>query len=172
MEQGSFRQTDNPLDMALSGRGFFKVNTGAGTRYTRNGNFQVDLDGRLVTSVGDPVMGESGPIVVGDGNVTVDATGGISVDGEEVDRLSIVTFDEKEQIKKDYASYYVYTGERAERQPEDTVVRHKFLEGSNVVVTEEVIKMIETLRHFESYQKVLQTFDETDGKLINEVGKL
>lgn len=46
------------------------------------------------------------------------------------------------------------------------------VEESNVVVTEEVVRMIETLRNFESYQKVLQTFDETDTKLITEVGKL
>jgi len=83
MEQGSLRHTENMLDMALSGDGFFKVSTGAGTRYTRNGTFQIDFEGRLVTSEGDPVMGQSGPIVVDGGNVTVDAIGGVSVDGRK-----------------------------------------------------------------------------------------
>jgi flagellar basal-body rod protein FlgG len=67
----------------------------------------------------------------------------------------------------------VYAGDDGEGpRPQETSVKQGYLEGSNVVVTQEMIEMIETLRHFESYQKVLQTFDETDAKVINDVGRL
>ena len=58
LTQGNMRQTGNPLDLAISGDGFFKVETPYGIRYTRNGKFLVNAEGVLVTSEGDPVMGD------------------------------------------------------------------------------------------------------------------
>jgi flagellar basal-body rod protein FlgG len=173
MEQGSLRHTGNALDVALSGKGFFKVTTPDGIRYTRNGKFYVDAEGQLTTTAGDPVMGDGGPITIEGTNVAVDGSGRISVDGDEVDTLAVVSFASPELLEKQGDSYYLYTGEEGEGpRPQETFVRQGYIEQSNVVVTQEMIKMIETLREFESYQKVLQTFDETDAKVINDVGKL
>lgn len=173
MAQGNMRHTGNSLDLALAGEGFFKVNTAAGIRYTRDGRFHLNARGELVTSNGDPVMGSGGPVSIDGTDVTVDATGRIDVDGTEVDTLSIVFFDRSGRLRKEGLSYYVYEGDVGEGpRPEQTSVMQGYLEESNVAVTEEMIRMVEALRNFESYQKVLQTFDETDGKAINEVGKL
>src|SRR4051812_43163881 len=61
--QGAAEQTKNPLDVAIDGGGFLVVQTPAGERYTRDGALQIDNQGRLVTAVGNPVLGNSGPIV-------------------------------------------------------------------------------------------------------------
>ncbi len=63
-EQGAVTRTGNPLDVALVGDGFLAVQTPDGERYTRNGSFTIDANGQLSTSEGNPVMGESGPIVI------------------------------------------------------------------------------------------------------------
>jgi flagellar basal-body rod protein FlgF len=173
LAQGNIRHTGNAVDLALSGEGFFKVSTQDGIRYTRNGKFHVNAEGQLVTPSGHPVLGEGGPISIEGTDVVVDDIGKVSVDGEEVDTLAVVSFGEPELLQKQGDSYYVYNGDEGEGPtPQETSVKQGYLEESNVVVTQEMIKMIETLRHFESYQKVLQTFDETDAKVINEVGKL
>lgn len=171
--QGNIRHTGNPLDLALEGEGFFRVMTPAGIRYTRNGRFNLNAEGILVTSNGDPVLGTGGRVSIQGEHVTIDATGRIEVDKTEVDTLSIASFERPELLQKEGLSSYIYKGDEKEiLRPEEISVGQGYLEESNVVVTEEVIRMVEALRTFESYQKVLQTFDETDAKVINEVGKL
>jgi flagellar basal-body rod protein FlgG len=173
LDQGNIRHTDNALDLALSGKGFFKVNTPDGIRYTRNGKFYLNGEGQLTTTAGDSVLGEGGPITIEGTDVAVDDSGRISVDGSEVDTLVVVFFAQPELLQKQGDTYYLYTGYDGEGpRPEGTSVKQGYIEQSNVIVTQEMIEMIETLREFESYQKVLQTFDETDAKVINDVGKL
>jgi len=173
MEQGNMTHTGNPLDVGLSGDGFFKVNTPSGIRFTRDGRFLTNAEGVLVTSKGDSVMGESGTISVEGKEVVIDESGGVTAAGSQIDTLEIVSFGRPERLRKEGEGYYVYDGDEGEQtRPVGTTVKQGYVEESNVVVTEEVVRMIETLRNFESYQKVLQTFDETDTKLITEVGKL
>lgn len=173
MSQGNIRHTGNSLDLAISGKGLFKVDTPDGVRYTRNGRFYVNGAGQLATSDGAPVLGDGGPIAIDGKEVSVDDTGRISVDGEVVGTLSIVSFPDPEKLQKQGLSYYIYNGAEAEgARPPQTAVRQGYVEESNVAVTDEVIKMVETLRIFESYQKVLQTFDEVDAQAINQIGKL
>lgn len=173
LAQGNIRHTGNTLDVALAGDGFFKVSTPDGIRYTRNGKFYVNADGQLAASDGAPVLGQGGPISIEGKTVAIDESGKITVDGESVDSVAVVSFAKPELLRKQGLSYYVYEGQEGEGgHPNNTSVKQGYLEESNVTVTEEVIKMVETLRNFESYQKVLQIFDEADGKVINEVGRL
>jgi len=170
--QGNIRYTGNPLDVALQGEGFFKVETPAGIRYTRNGRFARNADGVIVTQNGDPVLGERGPILIHGNNVSIDSEGRVVVDNTEVDRLPVYKFERSEYLQKEGLSYYIYRGDEEEVfRADDTLVKGGYLEESNVVIAEEMVKMMDTLRTFESYQKVLQSFDETDGRVINEVGK-
>jgi len=173
LSPGNIRRTGNPLDVALEGEGFFKVQTPAGVRYTADGRFSLNGEGLLVTSKGDPVLGSSGPVSIQGKDITIDDTGRIEVDESAVDRLSIASFERPERLQKEGSSYYIYNGDEEEiSEPEQTSVKQGYIEESNVVVTQEMIGMVEALRNFESYQKVLQTFDETDARVVNEVGKL
>ena len=173
LKQGNLRLTENPLDIALGGDGFFKIDTPHGIRYTRNGNFCLNADGMIVTQNGDSVLGENGTILIEDGNIAIDTQGRITVDETIVDTLSVVTFVRPERLQKEGLSYSVYRGDQNEIvTPEEVLVRQGYLEESNVTVVEEMSRMIETLRVYESYQKVIQTFDEASYKAINEVGRV
>ena len=80
---GSLKQTGNTLDLALEGDGFFVINTPQGKAYTRQGNFQRDGNGKLVTIDGYEVLG-SGPITIENGKVDIDTSGNIAVNGVPV----------------------------------------------------------------------------------------
>ena len=173
LSQGNIRLTGNPLDIALEGDGFFRIETPGGIRYTRNGSFCLNADGVLVTKNGDPVLGENGTILIGDGDIAIDTQVQVTVDDTVVDTLSVDRFVRPERLRKDGLSYCIYSGDQGEIvKPERIFVKQGYLEGSNVMVVEEMAKMIETLRTYESYQKMIQTFEETNHKAINEVGRV
>jgi flagellar basal-body rod protein FlgG len=175
--QGAIQTTGNPLDMALSGQGFFKIETSEGIKYTRNGNFSLDINGTLVDQNGNPVMGQGGAIAIDTANVeqdlSVNQNGEILLSGEVVDTLDIVTFKALNKLERDGQNFLSYTGETTDEiQAQGAVVQHKALEKANIVVVEEMVRMIDYHRMFETFTKSMMTFDEIDSKAINEVGKL
>ena len=171
--QGDLVATESPLDLAISGDGFFKIQTDHGNRYTRNGNFSLNAEGTLVTSEGDPVLGENGPITI-DGNViTISDTGEINVDETVVGTLKIVSFDAPEQLTKEGNSLLIHGGpEKDEIIPADSKIRQRHLEQSNVEIVREMTSMVTTNRSYESFQKLMQTIDELNAKAVTEVGKI
>ena len=79
LRQGSLETTGNNLDLAISGSGFFAVQTSRGVRYTRNGSFHVDSTGQMVTQDDEAVLGPNGPIILPPGSVTIASDGTVSV---------------------------------------------------------------------------------------------
>jgi len=171
--QGDLVATESPLDLAISGDGFFKIQTDHGNRYTRNGNFSLNAEGTLVTSEGDPVLGENGPITI-DGNViTISDTGEINVDETVVGTLKIVSFDAPEQLTKEGNSLLIHGGpEKDEIIQADSKIRQRHLEQSNVEIVREMTSMVTTNRSYESFQKLMQTIDELNAKAVTEVGRI
>lgn len=175
--QGNILTTGNPLDFAISGKGFFKIETPEGIKYTRNGNFTLDNTGILVDQNGNPVMGQAGPIVLEGENLdtalSVNQAGEIAIGGELVDTLDIVEFQDLKKMKRDAGTLLIYDGETTDEiQAQDAVVQHKAIEKSNVLVVEEMVRMIDYHRMFETFTKSMMSFDEIDSKAINDVGKL
>jgi len=175
--QGNLRQTGNPLDLALSGPGFFKVNTPQGVRYTRNGSFKLTQDGMIVTQSGAPVLGKSGPINASNasgGEITVDEQGAVFVDGNLVDTLSLATFAPSVRLEKEGNSLYRPGPDAVEgtKGEGETVVGQGYLEESNVQATEELVQMLYTVRAYESYQKMIRSLADMDSKAVNDAGRL
>jgi len=169
--QGQLRQTGNPLDLALDGSGFFCVETTAGIRYTRSGNFTRNLDGELTTPDGHRVLGTGGTIEIGrGGQITVDAEGGITVDGQFVGKLQVVDFPEPERMERIGQTLFD-AGAQAQSDAETVSVNQGYLEMSNVEAIRTMTEIIEVLRGYESYQKTIRAMDETTAKAINEVGR-
>lgn len=173
-EQGSFRATDSSSDFALSGEGFFSVETPAGERYTRNGNFILGKEGVLVTKDGYPLMGENGQIHLEDNNFNVNEDGMIySKDGEFIDRIKVVRFDNERYLKKMGNSLWsandisgsAYVAEGSERPK----MMQGYVETSNVNVVEEMVKMIEVNRAYEANQKTIQSEDAMMSTLWTKV---
>jgi flagellar basal-body rod protein FlgF len=175
---GSLNPTNNPLDVAVQGRGFFVVDTPQGLRYTRNGNFTLTSSGTLVTAQGDPVMGVNGRIQLPDlqnlkrGQIVISESGEIDVDNRSIARLRVVDFGAGTGLTKQTSSLFVApAGVLPSDIREDSVqIRQGFLEGSNVEGLEEMIAMIELTRNFESNQRIIQAEDGTLER-ANDVGR-
>lgn len=167
---GPLVHTGNDLDLALEGEGFFKVMTAAGEKYTRDGSFTLDREGRLVTRTGDPVLGENGPITVSGNRISIGRDGRVLVDGSEAGRLSVIKFQAPQHVKKEGRSYYAYSGgeDRGIVDVPAPDVKQGYLEKANVDSSEEMIKMIEAFRTFEAVQKALQNMDEVTSKMVND----
>ena len=177
---GSLKNTGNDLDLALVGKGFFCVQTPDGIQYTRKGDFTLNANGVLVTRNGWPVMGESGEISV-DGQenphqykkFSVDEEGNITVDGNQVDSLRLVDFPQPYTLTKVGEALFKPADSGAgEIQTEDLRVSQGFIELSNVDAVKMMTEMIEVLRGYESYQKIIRSVDEINSRAINEIGKM
>ncbi len=169
--QGAMRVTDEPLDIAVEGDGFFAVQTPQGVRYTRNGNFTLDAQGQIVTQNGFPVLGDGGAIILPPGKVNVTSNGKVFIDKEEVATLSTVEFSDRNGLKKVGDSLFEVV--RGAATPSTEIrVRQGMLEQSNVNPVEEMVFMINVMRSYESAQKAIQTVSEIAGKSANEVGRL
>lgn len=182
-EQGSFKQTHSPSDLALEGKGFFAVETPEGERYTRNGNFLLGVEGYLMTKDGYPVMGEEGRIFLQDMEYKIDQDGRIFArpitepdsDSVYVDRLKLAEFENERYLLKRGTSFYEPTEISgpaiAAEGPSRPAVIQGFIEASNVKVVQEMVKMIEVNRAYEANQKTIQSSDSMMAKLWNEVVK-
>ena len=170
---GSVRFTGAELDVALDTRGFFKIQTSNGIRYTRDGSFTLNAEGMLATRSGGIVLGQNGPIATDGGRVSIEKDGQVVVDNEPADKLLVVDFEQPQLLRKEGGSYYSYLGEENEIfTVEDAGVRQSYIENSNVNPTEEMVKMVEAFRSFESVQKAIQAIDQINGKMINDYGSV
>ncbi|MFZ0451533.1 MAG: flagellar basal-body rod protein FlgF [Desulfatiglandaceae bacterium] len=170
---GPTRNTGNTLDLAINGKGFFKVQTPEGVRYTRKGNFTTDAQGYLMTQEGNPVLGKGGSISISGKEILVDKTGRILVDGSEAGQLDLVDVSQPDKlIKVGGALFQAGDGNEEIPLPMETVVNQGYVENSNVNVAEEMVTMIHALRAFESYQKAIQMMDGLDSTATNQIGHL
>lgn len=171
LNPGPVRYTGNPLDISIDTKGFFKVQTQKGVRYTRNGAFTLDVQGTLVTQNGDPVLGDGGPLKVEGKEVVIGANGEVIVDNASIGKISVVDFRKPQLVRKEGSSYFGYEGQEGDIfTPETFRVQQGFIEGSNVSPTEEMIRMIHAHRAFESAQKALQGVDEMTSRMVNDPG--
>jgi flagellar basal-body rod protein FlgG len=175
---GPLRQTGNRLDLALNGRGFFSVESPDGVVYTRRGNFTLSPEGVLVTQEGWPVQGTSGELRLEAGNagpggleVSVGEDGTVRVNGRDVGRLRIDEVSDPGTLTKIGHGYFMPGNDNAAAAPENVRVAQGFLEMSNVEAVRAMTEMIEILRGYESYQRVIRSIDEANAKSINEVGR-
>jgi flagellar basal-body rod protein FlgF len=145
------RDTGEPLDFAVTGEGFFAVQTPQGVRYTRNGQFALDSQGRLVTARGDLVLGGGGaPIASRDGKVDARLIGVVNLTNPRKEGDSLVSGTPAGAA----------TGQ----------VRAGALEASGADAARAMVDMIASMRAFEAGQKVIQAIDDTLGRAATQVG--
>lgn len=166
MTPAPLKETDEPLDLALDGQGFFAVQTATGRRYTRDGQFVVDANGRLATSTGYQVLDDAGRTIQlgGADGVTVASDGTVSRNGRQVAKLAIASLTNP--VKQGDTLFAGTAGAR----PAATAVRQGYLEGSGIDPTTAMVEMITSLRTFQSDQKAITTIDETLQKGISVGG--
>ena len=172
-QQGDLQRTGNELNLAIEGEGFFKVQTPYGVRYTRNGNFALNQAGVLIDGNGFPVMGRRDEIGLRGGKtIQVQSNGTVQVDGQEVDRISLVTFTDLQAIQKEGHTYFRAAEGQEEIEASSGQVVQGSLESANVNGIEEMIRLIDAQRSFEACQRVIRAQDELNGKAVNELGRV
>jgi flagellar basal-body rod protein FlgF len=173
LTDGSLLETRRDLDVALSGNGFFTVETPAGVRYTRNGSLTTNAKSELCTADGFPVLGERGRIVLNQGKVTINQDGEILVDDVRVDRLKLAAFDDRASLLSEGNLLFAPAlGGQAAKPASGVVVRQGYQEQSNVNPMLATVRMVEILRHFEAIQKSISLmFNDMDAKAIERLGR-
>ena len=175
--QGSVRSTGNTYDLALDGSGFFKmrVTDMAGNdhiRYTRAGNFTVTQEGYVTDADGNRLQSQAGDLLVPtDAEVVFDQQGFVYANGELVDQLALVDFQDYNYLKKYADTMYEPVAGATEIEVEGQVLQG-FLEQSNVNVVKEMTQMIAITRAYEANQKVLKAMDTTLDQAVNSVGRV
>ena len=170
---GVIASTGRDLDVAIRGDGFLTVQTARGERYTRNGNMHLDANSTLRTADGNPVIGVSGrPITLGPGEIQISDNGSVRLNGNEVDRLKVVVFQDISQLEKEGESLFFSKGGQAPTVRTDAVVRSGYLEQANINAVRSMVDMISIMRQFEAIQKsVAHEMNDMNSKVIERLGR-
>jgi len=174
LSNGTIIRTGNALDIAIEGDGLLALE---GDRYTRQGNLKKNNDGFLTTQSGVKVLGTGGPIQIPSDSteISIDSDGKVSVMQpgstlpSEIDTMRVVEFGKDVNITKAGDGQLIASGPGT---PSTAGVQQGYLEMSNVDTIKEMVHMIDTMREFESYQKVIQMFDSAAAKVNNDLGRL
>lgn len=186
-QQGSFRVTDSPYDLAIAGNGFFAISYTnkqgeTSVKYTRDGAFTVNRQGYLVTKDGDYVLNQNGAMNSDPGagsyiqidpnqEFTIDENGNIWQNQALVGQVGLVDFADYNYIEKFGENLY-NMAEGGQIIAADGLIEQGTIEASNVNIVSEMVDMITITRAYESNQKIIQTIDGMLDKAVNQVGKL
>jgi flagellar basal-body rod protein FlgF len=168
--EGQVNETGNPLDFAISGEGYFAVQTPEGVRYTRNGRFQLDQNGQLVNQNGLPVLSQGGqPFTFGpqDRDIVVSRDGTVAARGGSLGKLRVVRFDNDSALTQ--AGNGLFNTTQEPREVAQPAVIQGALESSNVQPITEIARMIEVQRAYESTQRFIDREDERMRAMIREM---
>lgn len=177
--QGSFKATDKQSDFAIDGRGFFVARNANGQEvFTRDGNFKVNQQGYLITNDGSEVMGINNTtgaqehIYVGSMNFSLEGDNNLNLEGVgTTHKLMTVDFSNDDyKTLEPLGDNYVTTANPIYNARVNVV--QNVLESSNVDATDEMIKLMQVKRQFETNQKFVKMEDETVQKAATELGRV
>ena len=169
-KDGSLTQTGNPLDMALSGPGFFTVSTSAGPRLTRSGKFGLMPDGHIADASGNLLLDKNGsPLQLSpsDTNIRISGNGTISTDNGTIGQVGVVTVDDPNQLVPEGGTLYRATaGTTSTAQPK---VTQGMIETSNVQPINELTHMIQTQRDFQFVSQFVESENQRQQSAIDKI---
>jgi flagellar basal body rod protein FlgG len=173
--QGALQSTAQPLDFAIQGNGFFRVETPAGERLTRDGRFNLDVDGQLVTVDGYRVLGENGaPLTLPSADVVAAADGTLTdAQGQVVGQIGLAVFtDPAAELERDPAAGNLFIAAGAPTGAERGTLAQGFLEAANVNPAELMTQMVAVSRAYQAAQRLVQVQDELLGRALTTLGRL
>jgi flagellar basal-body rod protein FlgG len=171
---GPLKGTNNTFDLALEEENsFFAIDTPWGLRFTRNGEFTLNDAGELVTQDGFNVLDTTGANITvpnDEEKPIITKDGVLYIGGVQITQIDVAYFSEPEKLQKVGRNLYAAVGVLPEEPPRG-VVRQGYLEMSNVSPVLEMMRMIDAMRGFEMYQKMVQTYDGLNDKTANEIAR-
>ncbi len=176
--QGSFRITGNTYDLAIGGDGFFAVEFTnkkgeTSTMYSRAGEFELNVDGYLVTHEGDYVLDANSRRIRLDPtkDSTIDRMGNIWQNDKQVAKIGLVDFEDYDYLEK-YGETYYTPLQGAKITNATGQIYSGYLEASNVSSVSEMVNLISISRQYESNQKIIQTIDQTLETAVTQIGRV
>jgi len=173
--QGAMTKTGGDFDLAIEGQGFFKVQTAGGERYTRDGRFTTNPEGKLVTQGGAPVLDEGGGEILIDpklGAVSIGKDGLVSQGQVRVGKIGIVSTQDLSALRKDGDNLYRNVANVTLQPAPSAVVHQGMLESSNVQSVVQITKLIEVQRAYESMAKMMDNTAELTRSAVERLGKV
>jgi len=167
---GALNKTDQALDFALTGKGFFVISQDDQQLLTRSGHFITDKDGFIRTGMGGFLMGKQGPIQIEVGNLELNRSGEILLNGELLDELEIVIPIAGQKMNHQGAGHYQVDNVQ-QADSKQYQLQQGYLEASNVDVAGEMIQLLSTQRHFGLMQRYMATYDGMVKGAIDSLGK-
>lgn len=168
---GKIVGTDNPLDVALTGRGLFVVQTPSGLQYTRQGQFKRDADGRIVTLDGHPVQNQGGgDIVLKSSKVSIAADGTVTDSGEPVGKLWVVDVANRAALGRTSDGLFTVNSS-AVKDVDAPAMRQAALESSNVSTADDMVSVMEAMRRAESAHRLVNVYDDLLGRALSTFGQ-
>lgn len=168
---GTISQTGNSLDVALSGPGFFAVETDRGERFTRAGRFALGSDGRLVDQEGNAVLNtQSRPIAIApnDTRIEIQGDGTIRSENGVLGRLRVVRFEDDQALLAEGTRHFNANGQQPEEVARPGIVQGA-VEGSNVQSVLEMTRMMAELREFQFATQFLEREGERQQSAIDRL---
>jgi flagellar basal-body rod protein FlgG len=166
LTEGAVRSTGNPYDLAINGQGFFAVQTPAGMRFTRDGQFHRSAAGQLVDAHEDPVVGVNGAINLPDARFEVDEIGQVKSGGAVIGRLLIADLPAA-SLRPEGGNLYSSTA--IVQRAATARVMQGSLEDSNVSAVQELGQMMSNSRFYEANAAALKQQDQTGEALVKMV---
>lgn len=169
-QDGSLSQTGNPLDMALTGPGFFTVSTAAGPRLTRSGRFGMLSDGRIADASGNLLLDTGGnPLQLSpsDTQIRIAGDGTISTENGPVGKLGVVTVDDTNQLMPEGGKLYrAAAGTTPVALPK---VSQGVVESSNVQPIIELTRMMQTEKEFQFVSQFIESEGQRQQSAIDKI---
>lgn len=169
---GAVKYTGNALDLVSNENTYFTLLTPNGFAYSKQGSFMRSPEGNIVNSLGYPLIGDGGEINVMDMDPKIDEAGNVYDGDKVVATIKSVSFKPGTELTS--IGLGMYTVENAAEYDQDAKVKIKqgYLEMSNVVLMDEMVRLIDTMRHFEASQKFMSGYDDMLDSAINIIGDL
>jgi flagellar basal-body rod protein FlgF len=166
---GAYQHTGNPLEFAIQGDGFFVLNGPNGPLYTRNGQFQLNRNGQLVSPSGLIVNGTNGPVQIpaNAGNITVSAEGIVSANSVQVGQIRLASFADPRQLTRAGTTLFEAPPGVQPQPAANATIRQGYRETSNVQVIHEMVQMIAGMRQYEAAAKAMRSLADAMQQRIN-----
>lgn len=168
---GNLQATNVATDVAIEGEAWFELQAGDGHRFTRVGRLSIGRDGVLLGPAKLPILGEAGPIHLDNAPFSITSTGEVMQAGASAGVLRRVRIEHPgAMVAAGDGTYLQGASGIADARANDPI-RSGVLEASNVDSPGEMVRLTETVRHFESLQRIVQGYDEVLGATIRKLGE-
>jgi flagellar basal-body rod protein FlgF len=170
--EGRTETTGGALDLAISGPGYFAVGTAEGERYTRNGHFKLDPEGRVVTEDGHPLLNADGDgfqLEPGEKDLTIAHDGSFTTSAGQKGKVKLAAFAHEQELKKVGESLYA-SDEKPEAVSGSDILQG-IVEQSNVRPVIEITKMMNLVRTYEQVAQAMSQASDLNKEAIKELGQ-